>query len=241
VKNGRETVRHRVALAGRVLDAATGKPLGEADVVMLTMPAAFEQRLELAALRYGGRSEPNKIQLGNVRTGGAQGAAGNGKRGPVTKWDQMLERPDRTQSKPNGLFYFMDLPDGEYSLRVTMPSMGRRYGKVVAPAKVSRDAEGNTKWVFVRCALPPTLVRGKVTGPGKEAGVALARGRVKGSGERAFTDAEGQYMLAGIEPSKTPRTLLVSAQGYRDQAEKFTLPEPGAAKEVLVKLARENG
>jgi hypothetical protein len=263
VKNGWEIVRHRVAIAGRVVDAATGKPLGEADVLIQTMPDAFEQRLGFAALRYGGRSEPNQAwrkqptnkaanSRGNARPGGAQNVGDNGKRRPLTEWDQMLERPDRTQSKPNGLFYFVDLPDGDYSLQVTMPSMGRRFGKVVVPAQVSRDAEGNMKIIardangtiripFVRCALPPTLVKGKVTGPGKESGVALARVRVKGSGERAFTDAEGQYTLAGIEPSKTARTLLVSAQGYREQAEKFMLLEPGSSQEVPIKLARENG
>ena len=201
--------RHEVAIAGRVLDAITGKPMGCADVALIAMPAAVEQRLKFTALAYG------------------------------KQWAGMLERPDRTQSRADGLFYFLDLPDGDYSLRVSMPSLGNRFGKLELPAKVSRDAGGNVKFGLLRCPLPPTLVRGKVTGPGQESGVPLARVRVKGSGERAFTDSQGQFVISAIELGKK-RTLLVSAQGYGTKSKDFALLEPGSVKKVDFELTREN-
>ncbi|MFZ0771176.1 MAG: carboxypeptidase regulatory-like domain-containing protein [Candidatus Sulfotelmatobacter sp.] len=209
MKNGMDIVRHRVGICGRVLDAGTGKPLRDAEV-LITGPESFTKKLEIAALPYGDR------------------------------WKTMLERLDRTRSKADGLFYFMDLPDGKYSVSASIPSCGKRYGKVEEPAKVSRGADGNAKIPFVRCALPPTHVKGKVTGTGRESGVALARVRVKGSGELSFTDAQGQYTVAGIEPGK--RTLLVSAQGYRAESQEFTLGGAGASKTLEdFKLTHENG
>jgi hypothetical protein len=202
--------RHEVAIAGRVLDGVTGKPLAGADVVLIAMPAAAEQRLKFALLAYG------------------------------RQWAGRLERPDRTQSRADGLFYFLDLPDGDYRLRVSMPSLGNRFGKLEIAAKVSRDAGGNVKFGLLRCPLPPTVVRGKVTGSGQESGVPLARVRVKGSGERAFTDSQGQFVLSAIEPGKK-RTLLVSAQGYGTKAKDIALLEPGSAKQVDFELTRENG
>ena len=201
--------QHKVAIAGRVLDAVTGKPIASADVVMASMPDVVKQRVNLLA-SFEGKS-----------------------------WAAMLERPDRTQSRVDGLFYFLDLPDGDYNLAIKFPAQGNRYGQLEIPAKVSRDSEGNIKVGLLRCILPPTLVKGKVTAPGQEAGVPLARVRLKGSGERAFTDAQGQYVVAGIEPGKK-RTLLVTAQGYAMKSKEFALVEPGAAKKLDFELTREN-
>jgi hypothetical protein len=204
-----QVVRRRVAIAGCVVDAGTGKPLASAEVRVVAMPQTFQKWLQFAALPYGER------------------------------WSKMLERPDRTWTRPDGLFYFMDVPDGKYGLQAAMPGSGSRFGKVEEPATVSRDAEGNIKMAFVKFALPPTLVKGRVAGAGQEAGVALARVRVKGSGERGFTDSQGHYMVAGIEPGK--RTLLVSAQGYRTESQIFTLKEPGDSQTLDFTLKRENG
>jgi hypothetical protein len=209
VRSDWELFRRRVAIAGRVLYGGTGKPVGDAEVVITAMPTAFKKKLEAAALAYGNR------------------------------WKTMLERPDKTRTRPDGVFYFLDVPDGKYSVSASIPSHGSRCGKTEQPVTVSRDSGGDTKISFVKCTLPPTLVRGKVTGSGHKSGVSLARVRVKGSGERAFTDAQGQYTLAGIEPGK--RTLLVSAQGYRAESQAFTLGEPGASQTLNFALTREGG
>ena len=202
-----EIVRRRVALAGCVVDAGTGKPVQGAVVAITGMPDAFKKRLEVAAQPYGNR------------------------------WNTMLERPDRTRTRPDGLFYFLGLPDGKYGLIASIPGCGGRYGTVEESATVSRNADGDTKIALVKCVLPPTLVKGKITASGRKTGVALARVRIKGSGERVFSDAQGQYIVVGIEPGK--RTLLVSAQGYRAESQECTLGEPGASETLNFALTRE--
>jgi hypothetical protein len=203
-----QIARHRVAIAGRVLDAGMGKPVADA-AVSLTGPAAFQSKLALASLAYG------------------------------DDWNSMPERPDRTKTREDGLFYFLDLPDGKYSLSASIPSYGSRYGTAQQVATVSRDSKGNIKAVFVNLTLQPTAVKGKVTGSGKKTAVVLAEVRVKGSGERTFTDVQGQYTVAGIEPGK--RVLLVSAQGYRAVSQPVTLGEPGTSQTVDFSLTRESG
>lgn len=203
-----EAVRHRVVLAGRVRDASSGKPLGDAEVWFTAMPSALKKKLESVSLAHG------------------------------KAWDKMAERPDRTRTRPDGRFYFLDLPVGKYKLQAALPNQGRRFGKAEESVEVGQDADGYAKMVFVRCALSPTQVNGKITGVGQEGGVALARVRVKGSGERGFTDAQGEYRVAGIEPGK--RTLLVSAQGYRAESQMFTLEKPGDSKTLNFNLKREN-
>jgi hypothetical protein len=204
-----QVLRRRVAIAGRVVDASTGKPLGDAQVTITAMPPAFSKWLKFAATPYGNR------------------------------WDKMSERADRTRSRADGWFFFMDLPDGSYRLQASAPDFGRRFGKPEESAKVSRDGQGNIKMAVVKLALQPTMVHGKVTGPGKEPGVPLARVRVKGSGERSFTDSQGKFVVAGIEPGT--RTLIVSAQGYRAESQVFTLAGPGESQTVNFTLRRENG
>jgi len=202
-----QIARHRVAIAGRVLDASTGKAVAAASVSITDMPEAFAKKLALASLAYGDR------------------------------WNTLPQRPDRTTSREDGLFYFLDLPDGSYTLNASLPGSGKRYGKVEQPTVVSRDNEGNIRRAFVTMTLQPTAVTGKITGPNHKTGVLLAEVRVKGSGERTFSDAQGQYILAGIEPGH--RTILVSAQGYMAKAQMVTIPSPGAMQTVNFNLARD--
>jgi hypothetical protein len=206
--NDWQIVRHRVAIAGRVLEAGTDKAVADAVVSMTTMPSAFAKKLAIASLAYGSR------------------------------WDALPDRPDRTRSRRDGLFYFLDLPDGAYELTASVPGFGARYGTVSQSAAVSRDKQGNTKIVYVTLALQPTTVSGKVTGTGQKAGVFMAEVRVKGSGERTYSGAQGQYILAGIEPGV--RTIEVSAQGYKAKSQPVTIPSPGAVHSVNFNLARDS-
>jgi hypothetical protein len=222
-----ETVRHQVAIAGRLADAGTGKPVGGALVTINEderTPAAFKSLLEARAMQYG------------------------------DAWATMTERPDRARTAPDGLFYFLDLPDGDYTLTASLASMGNRYGTAQATATVSRDENGNLKRAFLDLALQATTVRGKITGPSHKTGVAMAEVRVKGSGERTFSDAQGQYVLAGVEPVKpkngtsaggrppiTERTVLVFAQGYRPASKPVALHEAGTMKTLNFELVREAG
>ena len=215
-----QIARHQVAIAGHVTDGESGKPLSRVEVSITEMPVEFKRKLEGASLQYGNR------------------------------WATMTERADKTLSGADGLFYFLDLSNGKYTLRATLPSSGKRYGSAQETATVSRDAKGNIKMASLKFILRPTTIKGRITGPVHKNGVVMAEVRVKGSGERAFSDAQGQYVLAGIEPGK--RTVLVFAQGYRQpdpnkpraapEAEKIVpLEKPGIVETANFTLVREAG
>ena len=201
-----QIVRHRVAIAGRVLDGATGKPVAGAVVSMTAMPSAFQERL---ATGFSTRDDGDRVRL------------------------------DGTCTRRDGLFYFLDLPDGKYTLGAAMPTMSSRYGAAQASSHVSRDGQGSLKTSFVTLTLLRTVVKGKIVGSAHKNGVAMAEVRVKGSGEHTYSDAQGQYAVAGIEAGK--RVLLVSAQGYQRATQNVTLAEPGIAKTVDFSLTRESG
>ncbi|MBZ5681022.1 MAG: carboxypeptidase-like regulatory domain-containing protein [Acidobacteriia bacterium] len=203
-----ETLRRQVAVAGRVIDTRTGKPLPGALVTITGASPAFKKKLAAKAMQY------------------------------AAQWAGMVERADRTRSRKDGSFYFLDLPDGEYKLQASLPNMGKRYGAAEEKATVSRDDTGTIKLVFVDLPLQPTMLEGKVTGAGQKAGVVMAEVRVKGSGERTFSDAKGNYMLVAVEPGE--RTVLAIAQGYRPAQQKVALKMPGAAEKVNFALTRVN-
>lgn len=79
-----------------------------AQVTITSMPNGFKHRLE-----------------------GAAGAAG-------ARWDNLKERPDRTQSRPDGVYFFLDLPEGSYTLNAIDPRTDRLAEKKVS---VVRDSE----------------------------------------------------------------------------------------------------
>jgi CarboxypepD_reg-like domain len=201
------TVRHKVAIAGRVSDASTGKAVSNALVWITAMPGALEQRLTMLSRIYGNR------------------------------WDTLQPRLDRTKSRQDGLFYFFDLPEGSYTITASNPDSGSRYGTVQQPAEVARDNKGEVKVAFIDLALQPTCVTGKITGPNHRTAIVLAEVRVKGSGERAFSDVQGQYVLRSIEPGQ--RTIEISAQGYKSKSEPVTIASPGTVETVNVSLARD--
>jgi len=204
-----QLVTHRVAVAGWVKDSETKKAIAAADVTIVAMPSAFEQRLKLASMRYG------------------------------IRWAALAERPDKTQTKEDGLFYFLDLPNGKYTVRVTATKSGKRYASSEETASVTHDPQGNLKMASLKVALQPTAVKGKITGPNHKAGVVMAEVRIKGSGERTFSDAQGQYVLTAIEPGT--RTVQVTAQGYKPSFHVVKLPQAGATETVNVVLARDAG
>ncbi|MBO1351099.1 MAG: carboxypeptidase regulatory-like domain-containing protein [Hormoscilla sp. GUM202] len=67
------------------------------------------------------------------------------------------QRPDRTQTRPDGYFYFLDLPDGDYTLRADWLEAGTRYGSAELPkVTVSRDSEDQINILAmgeVRCVI----------------------------------------------------------------------------------------
>jgi CarboxypepD_reg-like domain/Carboxypeptidase regulatory-like domain len=205
--NSWQVARHQVAIAGRVTDGETGKPMARVPVSIIGMPAVFRKKLDLLAKARG------------------------------TAWASLSERPDQTQTRDDGLFWFIDLPNGKYSLSAEVPKQGSRYGKAHQSVTVARDANGDVNLAASNFALPPTGLRGKVTGAGHKAGVTMAEVRLKGSGEYTHTDGQGQYSLSRIESGK--RTILVVAQGYKIKEQPVTLEKPGASLVADFNLVRE--
>jgi hypothetical protein len=80
-----ETIRHQVAICGRVLDER-GERVSGIHVNIVSMPEVFLTRVSTV-------------------TGAAE-----------KKWDDLDERLDRTATRVDGIFYFLDLPAGQYTL-----------------------------------------------------------------------------------------------------------------------------
>jgi len=204
-------VSHELTVSHRVAIAGrvfnqAGKPVGGAEVVMQAVPPAFKGILALAALRYG------------------------------SKWKSLPARPDRSITRDDGLFYFVDLPNGKYTLRASLSASGKRFGTVDKSVTVARDAKGNIKTVFVEISLPATALKGIITRHDGGTGIPMAEVRIRGSGERVYSDSQGRYELPAIEPGK--RTLLVFAQGYRKLSQVVEI-EPAREQTADCKLKKE--
>jgi hypothetical protein len=180
-----EIIRHAVAIAGRVSNAQTGKAVGGAGVGIADAPTEFTAWLATRAKQFGDR------------------------------WQAMSQRPDRTRTAADGHFHFMDLPNGDYTLVASLPGAGSRYGQAEAAVTVNRGTEGNLIMATVDIQLPPTTLKGRITTEDTEGPVPVvsAEVRIGGSDEKAFSDDQGRYHLAGLE--KGLRTVLVSAKGYQ--------------------------
>jgi hypothetical protein len=192
-----EVARHQVAIAGRVTDRQTSRPLAGVRVRITAAPAAFTAWLNTYALQYGDR------------------------------WAALAERPDQTWTAADGHFHFLDLPDGAYTLVASLPSAGTRYGTIQATATVVRDAGGHVTLAAADMGVPPTTLKGQVTGQGATP-VVLAEVRVQGSGERAFTDAQGRYLLTGLEVGS--RKVTVTARGFQPASKTVVLSAAGAER-----------
>jgi len=230
-----EPTRHQVAIAGQVADAQTGRAIAGAQVRIIQAPPGFVSRLvtlakvtRLAPLE----SLPAAVQAANARLDNPAASPRERLQAAQTLLDYLqaghhlpADRPDETRTAADGHFHFMDLPDGVYTLMALLPAAGTRYNQEHVDVTVTRDGEGNLKPMGVAdIALRPTTLQGRIVDP-NNAPVPLAEIRVKGSGERTFSDAyedpkgdpqkstKGHYRLTGLEAGQ--RLMRVSAQGYQ--------------------------
>jgi CarboxypepD_reg-like domain len=220
------TARHRVAIAGLVLDQITGKPLAGAQLEITAKPAAYAKKLEL-------------LRIGRAA---------------------LVDRSGTTRTRQDGLFFFLDLPEGKYELvgfmstkrsNLEQPAKAngepdslqwmwdKRYGKATFKASVSYGQESFDKLTVLH--LGPTGITGRVLTSANNAALMMAEVRVKGSGERTLTDSKGEFTLSGIQPNeRQERVLQIRARGYRDQSLPVMVDKPGSCKRLEdIKLVRE--
>ncbi len=202
-----EPSRRQVAIAGRVTDAQTGQALNGIQVTITSAPAAFTSWLALRAKQYESR------------------------------WAVMAERADRTHTVKDGQYHFLDLPAGQYTLTASFPGAGSRYGTADAKAQVVVSRTGNDlgkiSLATADIALPPTTLKGQVTTADTQP-VFFANVLVQGSGERTFSDAQGNYRLVGLEVGA--RTVQVSAQGYKVKSQTVQLSQAGGEQQLNIVL-----
>jgi hypothetical protein len=125
-------------------------------------------------------------------------------------------------SGPGGLFSFIDVPEGEYRVRASWPGSLGRYAEDLRPVTVPAAKP-------LGLLLRPTSVRGKVVDSGG-LGISLAFIRLRDSLDSCYTDRQGDYVLAGVEPGS--RRLLVSARGYVSASVGVELSGAGVQKDV---------
>ncbi len=239
-------IRHRVAIAGKVTNAQTKKAIAMAQVRISEAPEAFVTSLITKAKLVTLANEPTKVVQARITLDDA--AASNTRKLEAAQKiiDFLMARqalttlrPDLTQTTADGLFYFLDLPEGNYTLRASMLNFPRRYG--ISQAKnvtVSHNDEGNIAIPFADIALPSTNLIGKITHTSetKAEPIVLAEVRIKGSQERTFSNSKGEYILSGLEASVRERTVLVRAQGYQPNEGTITLSQPGEQKTLNFEL-----
>jgi hypothetical protein len=97
------------------------KPVAGAQVSMIDMPQEWRQKIDSAASAVG---------------------AG---------WQQLEERGDRTLTQEEGLYFFLDLPAGKYTLQAVDRRSGLQAQKTVS---VSWDEDGNVKRAIADLKLP---------------------------------------------------------------------------------------
>jgi hypothetical protein len=73
-------------------------------------------------------------------------------------WAMRDERPDRTMVRGDGLFFFLDLPPGKYTVEATMEgkdagSKKKKIWKADKVVSITWDAEGNVKRAVVDLVL----------------------------------------------------------------------------------------
>jgi hypothetical protein len=128
-----QEIRHQAAIAGRLSDGQTGRPIGGAEIRIIAGPPEFANLLALLAVQHGDR------------------------------WPRLRQRLDLTRTADDGHFHFLDLPDGQYTLEASIPGQGSRYGTAQSTAQVSRNPDTSINLATVNPVIQPTTVSGRVT------------------------------------------------------------------------------
>jgi Carboxypeptidase regulatory-like domain len=137
-------------------------------------------------------------------------------------------KPLQTLTRTDGSFFLIDLPSGQYSLKVTLPAAGSRYNSTTVAVTVS-NREPNRPIILdprANIQLTPTRLLGLVRRSDTNQAIANASVQVRGSKTLTLTDKDGQYRLSGM-PAGT-LTIEISANGFITLNQKVVLT-PGQA------------
>ncbi len=130
----------------------------------------------------------------------------------------------RTKTQNDGFFYFIDLPVGNYFLKISAPDLGTRYGEVeISDVAVQTETIENVTLENITVIKPildpkanvqlsPTSLVGEVKRSDNDEAIAQAVIRLLGSEAQTLTDNEGKYGLYDLRESKP--SVQVSATGF---------------------------
>jgi hypothetical protein len=135
----------------------------------------------------------------------------------------VAEAVARTNTRIDGFYAFLNLPDGSYTLRAAAPAMGSRYGTVIVTGvAVSRDGRGRPVLdPKGNLNLPPTRLTGLVRRSDTLAPIAFADVRLRASNVNTKSNKVGQYAVSAIEAGT--QTVLASAPGFAAASRVVTL------------------
>jgi hypothetical protein len=127
------------------------------------------------------------------------------------------------EAGPDGFFYFPDLRAGTYTLTVSAPLLGSRYGVTkVTGVTVQNAADGRPIFnIKANVRLLPTRVTGTVTRSSDGQPLPKAIVRVLGCETKCQTDQNGKYVLTGLYAGAP--TVQASAAGRTTAAKKVAL------------------
>ena len=129
----------------------------------------------------------------------------------------------------------MDLPEGDYTLRATLPYRSTRWQ---VPEKATVAVDGTIPPAWLNFIFPTTGVVGKVM-PDPKSGssdkaspesIAQAHIRVRDSDEQTWSDRKGHFQLLNLEAPdprspdpQRPIVLEITADGYDPQTKTYDI------------------
>lgn len=129
----------------------------------------------------------------------------------------------QTETREDGFFYFMDQRAGSYTLTVTAPLQGNRYGTFkVSGISVQNASDGRPKLdAKATISLSPTRVAGFARQSSDGLPIKGALIQLLGSETKTVTDKDGKYILSGIKAGSP--NVQASAQGFVTAVQKAAL------------------
>lgn len=144
----------------------------------------------------------------------------------------------QTETRPDGFYYFLDLPDGLYTLHAAAPALGSRYGTVTT-AGVAVASDSAQRPIFDpkgNLGLPPTRLAGLVQRSDTLAAIAYAEVRLRATNVKTRSRKLGQYALSAVQAGT--QTVQVSAPGFVTISQAATLT---AGQETVVNFSLTPG